>query len=268
MTSVNAGQSAGTALGSYLDSLSKSPSGAASTSGNRQSGGTDGTTSDTTSPASVVSLSPRAKAMLAQAKDAQAALKTLKDAASKNDTSARKGSISRLENTTGTVDPAGDIFKLITHGGETVGFIASAPKSGSDTPAGTNVEANLIINQSGKGGNSGSFIDAVQNMVKKYPVTGGMSESYQDSFTSALNNGTLTVMHPEDVPGLNYKVSIGHTEGGMTMSSSFNMIKPAPGTTYVVGWAENVGSYYLSWPVSDSNQGNSSAAVSAQPSKG
>lgn len=134
MTSVTAGRSAGTALGSYLDSLTKTASGAVSQSGRHQSESTDGATSDTTSPSSVVSLSPRAKAMLAQAKDAQTALETLKALASKNGSSEKASTASRSGSTSGTIDPAGAIYQLITNGGETAGFVASGSKSGAESP--------------------------------------------------------------------------------------------------------------------------------------
>lgn len=98
---------------------------------------------------------------------------------------------------------------------------------------------------------------AFRDMVESFVISNADRHSAEggQALREAIANGTVRVRKAEDVPGVNYKSTVTHTEGpygkGMSVSASFN---PSPEIRAEIDrghglamWSKSEGDVYLSW---------------------
>lgn len=97
----------------------------------------------------------------------------------------------------------------------------------------------------------------LREIVESFVISNADRHSAEggQALREAIANGTVRVRKAEDVPGVNYKSTVTHTEGpygkGMSVSASFN---PSPEIRAEIDsghglamWSKSQGDVYLSW---------------------
>ncbi len=216
MTSVNTGSNTGSMLARYRDFV-LGKSAAAPSSGT--SAGQAATSAE--DAASIVSLSPKAQAMLIQARGGQRALSALADAVGKGDD---KDVAAR---SAGETLPAG-----WTPTGTGTGYTDAKEAQPGDSPA---VRFEKMVNLSADG---------------LTPYTNMMTDEGKASFLKAVADGTVSVRRAEDVPDLNYQEKRTITpgpDGGSGEDFSFSYNQSLVKTEYLIS-GDRVGGLLITWP--------------------
>jgi len=245
----------------------------------------------------VVSLSLEAKTRLAQAEQGQVVLEAWQQSSSK---AANWLKSSRTIDGTTQADAAGAIFRLITHGDDTAGFVVNplalggsgeislasrsrssgatgtAASGASDTslPAGWRPTWDGSPYSNAKEAQPGdSPAVRFQKMVSLLPdgldaMTNMMTSEGKASFTKALAEGTVQVNRAEDVPGLDYwtrTTPIIGAQGqktGETMTFGYNQ-SSIKAECLISG--DRLGGLLISWPgaplISNNTSNNTGANV-------
>lgn len=231
-------------------------------------------------PATVVSLSFEAKTLLAQAEQGKAVLEAWKQSSS---TAANSLKSRRTTDGTAQADAAGAIFRLITNGDDTAGFVvnplalggsgeiglASRSRSGGGTGTAASGASDTSLPAGWSPTWDGSpYSDAkeaqpgdspavrFQKLVSLLPdgldaMTNLMTPEGKASFTKALAEGTVQVNRAEDVQGLNYRTRTTPITGaqgqktGETLTLDYNQ-SSIKAECLISG--DRLGGLVINWP--------------------